>query len=92
MNVPAVVTGTVIVAVFTVEVIVWFAPPFTVYTNVYGAVPPIPVNVTVGAVPFTHTADDELPIVAVGNGLMVTELPFSKKQPVDEFNNLNVPL
>jgi hypothetical protein len=54
----------------TVVVTVWLLPLLILYVNVYGDVPPAPVNVTYGDVPSLHTAVVPT-ITAVGNGLIV---------------------
>jgi hypothetical protein len=54
----------------TVVVTTWLSPLLILYVNVYGAVPPDPVNVIYGDVPSLHT-DVVPPIVAVGKGLTV---------------------
>src|SRR5690554_3320904 len=70
VNVPSVVVGAVMVAVFPVEFTVWLAPPLMLYVKVYGAVPFAPVKVIVGSVSPIHTS--AVPeILAVGNGFTV---------------------
>jgi len=59
-----------------VVVTVWEAPPLTLYVKVKGAVPLVPVKVTLGDASFSQTAVVPL-IVAVGKGLTVmVEVPL----------------
>ena len=64
-------TATVTLLLLPVVLTVSGLPLLIVYVNVYGAVPPAPVNVILGVALFWHTAVVP-PIVAVGNALTLT--------------------